>query len=108
MKSLFTALLVLLTLFPGAYAKKNKEKAAGAYPYNIIEASAVSVTVAVGKAGDTDSQRTFKITDATKVIIDSLPSSGSDLKGGMVAAIKTEPDGETATEIKAHDPNKKK
>ena len=75
-------------------------------PYNIMEANAVSVTVAVGKAGDVDSERTFKVTENTKVTIDNLPCSAADLKGGMVAAITTGPDGLTATYINAHDPRK--
>jgi hypothetical protein len=104
MKPPILALLLLFTLLPGAYAKKHKQNH---FPYNIIEANAVSVTVAVGKSGDTDSQRTFKITDATKVTIDNQPSSAGDLKGGMVASITTAVDGETATVIAAHDPNKK-
>jgi hypothetical protein len=73
-------------------------------PFTIMEANAVSVTVSVGREGDTDSERTFAITNVTKVTIDNLPSSGADLKGGMVAEISTTQDGHTATYINAHDP----
>lgn len=75
-------------------------------PYYFLEANAVSVTVSVSKSGDVDSQRTFKVTEGTKVEIDNQPASAADIKGGMVGFITTAVDGKTATAISAHDPNK--
>jgi hypothetical protein len=106
MKSLLIALL-LFSIFPRASVYATGRESDANAPYNIMEANAVSVTVSVGKAGDVDSERTFKVTDSTKVTIDNLPASAADLKGGMVASITTAPDGNTATYINAHDPRKR-
>ena len=106
MKPLLIAFMLFAVIPATSVFATGKESDANA-PYNIIEASAVSVTVSVGRAGDTDSQRTFTITDNTKVRIDNQPASGADLKGGMVAEIETAVDGRTATYINAHDPRKK-
>jgi hypothetical protein len=105
MKTLLAALMLFATLSGASLYATGRESDANA-PYNIMEASAVSVTVSVGKAGDVDSERTFKVTESTKVTINNLPASAADLKGGMVAAITTAPDGNTATYINAHDPRK--
>jgi hypothetical protein len=74
--------------------------------YSIVEASALSVTVSEGHKGDPN--KTFKITDATKVTIDGDTANARDLRGGMFANISLSEDQTTATSIDAKDSKKPK
>jgi hypothetical protein len=68
----------------------------------IVEASAVSITVTIGKSGD--EHFTYKVTDATKVTLNGAPAFARDLKAGMVAKFTLTPDHSTAIAVDAKDP----
>jgi hypothetical protein len=107
MKTLFTLLsfVVLGLLLPTASFAKRPQKQQPAAPdspeLRIVEASAVSVTVTVGKTGD--EHFTYKVTDATKVTLNGAPIFARDLKAGMMAKFTLTPDHSTAIAIDAKD-----
>jgi hypothetical protein len=107
--NLILALLVLALVLPGSALAKKKQQQPGPTPdagqsgeLRIVEASAVSVTVSVGKSGD--QHFTYKITDSTKVTLNGAPAFARDLKAGMMAKFTLTPDHETAIAIEAKDP----
>ncbi len=73
----------------------------------LVEADAVSVSASMGKTGDVDLTKSYKITDSTKVTIDGQPARSDYLKGGMTARIQLATDGVTALSIDAKDPGKR-
>ena len=76
---------------------------AGGFACNIVEADPISVSVSVGKAGDADMARSYKITDSTKITVDGQAASADNLKGGMAAKVQLAADGVTAVSIDATD-----
>lgn len=74
MRTLLAAILAFV-IASGASVYATGEKGSDSSPFTIMEANAVSVSVSVGKAGDVDAEKTFKITDSTTVRIDNQPAS---------------------------------
>jgi hypothetical protein len=87
--------------------KKQKQQATQDSGATIVEVNFVSVTV---NSGD-QAQETYKITDATKVTLNTLPATTDDLMAGMQATITASPDNTTALQIDAKNakviPNKR-
>ncbi len=106
MKTLIAVLSVLtMTLSLPAQAEPKKKGGGGAEPpeHRITEVDAVSITIDIGKDGN--SHEKFKITDATKVKLDGAPGFARDLKAGMMARIESSADHTTAVSITATDPS---
>lgn len=102
MKGLIAVLSLLTLVFSLSSQAAPKHKGSSEPPeHRIFETNAVSVTVSVGKDGDT--HETYKITDATKVTLDGVPAFARDLKAGMMARIEVSPDHSTALSISAKD-----
>jgi hypothetical protein len=104
MKTLLSIIALLaICLTTPALAKKGKgQPAAPAAPETpIVEVSALSVTVSLGKSGE--EHMTYKITDATKVSLNGAPVAARDLRAGMVAKVAVSADRTTATAIDAKD-----
>ncbi len=104
---LILALLVLALALPTSVLAKKRQPgptpdAGASGELKIVEASAVSVTVTVGKSGD--EHFTYKVTDSTKVTLNGAPAFARDLKAGMVARFTLTPDHATAITIEAKDP----
>lgn len=83
---------------------KGKKKPAGE-DGRIVDITALSITLSLGKTGD--DHVTFKITNDTVVKFDGAAATADNLRAGMMARVVAV-DGVpgTAKEIDAHDPPK--
>ena len=107
MKTLLVVLSLLVVAFAmpsSALAKKGKaqgDSSTTTGELKIVQVDAVSITVTVGLSGD--EHFTYRITDGTKVTLNSAPVFARDLKAGMIAKIALSPDHSTALSIDAKD-----
>lgn len=104
MKKLIALLLLLtLAIVSPSYAK-GKKKPAGEEG-RIVEVTALSITLSLGKTGD--DHVTYNITKDTVVKFDGATATADNLRAGMVARVEAVKDhSDTAKEIDAHDPPK--
>jgi hypothetical protein len=94
-------MFIVLAFNTPAFAKKDKATDTAAPKSPIIQVDLLSITLAVGTSGET---KTYKITAKTTVQIDGAAGAVGDLKGGMLASVKVNPDGVTVASITATDP----
>ena len=98
MKTIFAAaLLITFAMCPPVFATKIK----GADGSTILAVGPSSVTVF--SAG---TQRTYKITESTKITVNGIPATWRDLRGGMAVNVGTGSDNVSAQSIKASNPSK--
>lgn len=100
------AVLVLIFAMAMASTALAKKKAGPGIEGSIVEINALSITLSVGKSGDTHMQ--YKIMKQTVIKLDGAVVTTDTLRAGMVAnVVASKDDPDTALSILAHDPPKR-